>query len=218
MSTEEEKQTDALEEIKESTEESSAILQKFGDVFSSINASIMHQSRIMGEMLRLQSEQFEIERRREQLESVSSAPEPVIPQSVVTLPDSNSTKPTNVDDKRVSNLRFRRSNTCGAEPARKLSDSRLQGYCDSALRKKTVETLYDESLIITLAILIVNFVTNIGHSLKEILNSLDSFWFKTVNEFVDLLLSRFTKIIHFVFAYELIKAVDHDVVFDCVLT
>ena len=100
MSTEEEKQTDALEEIKETTEESASVLHKFGDVFSSINASIMHQSRIMGEMLRLQSEQFEIERRREQLESVSSAPEPVVPQPVVTLPDNNASKPNVVDDKK----------------------------------------------------------------------------------------------------------------------
>lgn len=82
MDTEEEKQTASLENIQESTEASAAVLLKFSNVFSSIDATLMDHSRLMREMLRINTEQFEIEQRREQLASVSGAPSVVVEEPI----------------------------------------------------------------------------------------------------------------------------------------
>lgn len=76
----------SLDEINENTKISASILQKFESVFDTMNTSLMHQSRLTHELLRVNVEQTEIANRRDQLQSVSSAAEQTIVPPVSSAP------------------------------------------------------------------------------------------------------------------------------------
>ena len=81
-----ETELETLTAIEESTALSASLLEKFSDVFDTINSTLFNQSLMMREMLRLNSEQFEITQRKEALASVSGAPTIPVQQPITTVP------------------------------------------------------------------------------------------------------------------------------------